>query len=137
MGDEIPFGKMQDQHYKKAIENINTWFVAVGITEQFDLSIELFKSLGVLKKVYYWRQNTTKNKGSGKADLSDSALNKFKEANRFDYALYAYCLDKFNQSTTKIPFSQSSFDFRNKVYNMFLLPRKVVKKVRQVLGMKG
>ena len=121
VGDEIPFGKIQEQHYDKAIENINKWFIAVGITEQFDLSIELFKSLGVFQKVYYWRQNTTKNKVAGKGDLSDAALKKFREANGFDYALYNYCLDKFNQSTANISFSQSGFDFRNKVYNMFLL----------------
>ena len=132
IGDEIPYGEIKEQHYNKAIENITTWFIAVGITEQFDLSIELFKRLGVFKKVYYWKQNITKNKGAGKVNLSDEVIKKFREINRFDYALYSYCVDKLNQSTTNISFSQPGFDFRNKLYNIFLLPRKVVKKVARI-----
>lgn len=129
IGDEVQYGAVQEHHYNQAIKNINEWFIAVGITEQFDLSIKLFKSFGVFENVYYWKQNIAKNKGLGRDELNGDIVKKFKAINRFDEALYKYCVDIFNQRTAEISFSQSGFNFKNKIYNLLLLPQKVVKKI--------
>ncbi len=137
IGNETPFGQVDAHHVTMAIENINKYFLAVGITEQFDLSIELFRSLGVFKNVYYWKQNITKNKSLDNTDtLSEEAVKKFKDINRYDYELYSYCLDRFNRASEKLVFSQSRFNLGNKFYNMTLLPRKISKKVGRILGIR-
>lgn len=130
IGNEIPYGQVSVHHFNLAIENINKNFLAVGITEHFDLSIELFRSLGVFKNVYYWKQNVSKKKTpDSNIKLSDAIREKFRDTNRFDYDLYSYCLDKFNKRTENLAFSQFWFNIRNKIYNMSLLPIKFSKKV--------
>lgn len=134
VGDQVPYGKVEVRHLELAIQNINNYFLAVGITEKFDLSIELFKRLGIFNKIHYWKQNEGSNKK--KADdirMPDETINAFKELNKYDLQLYTYCLNRFNDQTEKIQFSQAQFDLRNRLYNISLIPNKVVKKISSIL----
>ena len=135
IGDQVPYGKIEAKHLELALRNINDRFLAVGITERFDLSVEWFKRLGVFEKVYYWKQNEGSRKGMKyETKIPDNVLKEFTELNSFDFQLYAYCLEQFNKNTKDIPFSQSNFDFKNRLYNASLIPRKIIKKVSRLFG---
>ncbi len=133
IGDQVPYGKIEPQHLELAIRNINNYFLAVGITEKFDLSIELFKHLGIISKKYYWKQNEASNKKKEGISIPDETLKAFKELNKHDFQLYAYCLNWFNKETEKIRFSQSEFNFKNRLYNISLIPNKIVKKISNTI----
>jgi len=128
IGNEVPYGNVERSHLQQAIKNIETYFLGVGITEEFDLSVEWFKRLGVFKTVYYWKQNITKSKT--KYDRpSDEIIRKFKELNTLDFELYQYCVEQFRRKTSDINFSQDAFTFKNNLYNARLIPIKVIRKV--------
>ena len=132
IGNDVPYGRVERKHLEQAIRNIEDHFLAVGVTEKFDLSVELFKHLGVFKKVYYWKQNATKHK-SGEGDApKDETVQKFKKLNALDFELYNYCKDQLDKKASSINFSQSAFTFNNRLYNAYLVPRKVISKVFRV-----
>lgn len=135
VGDGVPYGKVTKIHFNEAIENINKRFVSVGITEQFDESIELFRKLGVISKVYYWRQNVgSKRSANDREKPSESTVKRFREQNRLDYQLYTYCVEQFGKQKEGLKFSQSLFNIKNRLYNFSLLPTKILRKLSRLLG---
>jgi hypothetical protein len=131
-GDEVPYGSINQTHLDKAIQNIDDHFLGVGITERFDLSVTWFKSMGIFKSVYYWKQNSARSKA--RDTVSEEVLDRFRELNKWDVSLYSHCLSRFDSSTRNVSFSQNRFETGNRIYNMLLLPQKAMSKVIRKLG---
>lgn len=82
----------------KAIENIESYSIFVGISEQYSKSIE------ILTKFLCWNQKPiilNLNKGSYNShdvSLSSSEIELFLEKNKYDFYLYNLFLKKLNNS---------------------------------------
>lgn len=131
IGDEVPFGELTEQHYNKAIQNIEDHFLFVGLTENFNASLYLLSKLMNWKSPYYWTQNKGKNKKQELINANDKQ--KAIDLNKWDYKLYDYCKQKLDQQLSETDFDEAKFLFRNKIYNISLLPKKVIRKIKSKL----
>ncbi len=131
IGEDVPFGELTEEHYNKAIQNIENHFLFVGLTENFNASLYLLSKLMGWKSPYYWTQNKGKNKKQELINVDDKQ--KAVELNKWDYKLYDYCEQKLNKQLSETDFDENKFLFRNKVYNLILLPKKVIRKIQSKL----
>lgn len=96
--DLVANGKMTVEMAYKAIENIEENFIVVGITEQFDESLRLFKDrLGWKKRPSYETQNRTSKKTVSQKDVQDFFDNNpsYLKYIQPDQVLYNFVLKKF------------------------------------------
>lgn len=83
------------QMLEAAIANLESRFFFVGITERFDESILMLKSLLQWRMPYYIRLNETKSRPATD-QLQHTALDLIREHNQLDQLLYEYGLQRFN-----------------------------------------
>jgi len=117
-------GKLKEIDLKIAIENLNTRFVAVGITEYFELSLILFK------KQLKWHtlpdfvnQNTGKSKPKS---LNDHESEVVKQYNQFDRKLYDFYLKKFlmevRNKDDSLEFELKKMSLKNSIKKSLFVP---------------
>lgn len=103
--DEIPNGKVPVELAYEAIENLENSFKAIGLTEEFDDSLKLFKAkLGWHSVPNYNKDNVTSNKTTTHQDLNTFFTNNT-EMQRFihaDVIVYAYVKEKFYLEIDKL-----------------------------------
>lgn len=124
---------------EKAKENIEKHFSAVGLTEQFDQSLFLFKRNFGWSNLFYKRENVGKNI-SVKYSTPESSIQLIKEYNELDLELYSYVKDRFERNIQMQgeSFSSEVEAFRkanNSIYGKsFASTSEITTKVRKLLN---
>jgi hypothetical protein len=98
--DAVPYGRCTAGMLDEAKSNLQRYFLAVGLTEQFDPSIILFKRLLGWKKVPAY---TVKNKNSQQyehAEITEKEHACIKRFNELDMELYRYATTLFEQKVS-------------------------------------
>lgn len=108
-----------DSNLNEAIENIEKYFIFVGVSEMFDQSILLMQQKLSWKTPYYVIENPSHNRMTADS-LDDDIINIIKEANQLDMQLYEYAKENiFSQikESGEIPFYKSLTNFESDNYN--------------------
>ncbi|UKM63635.1 sulfotransferase family protein [Flavobacteriaceae bacterium GSB9] len=96
--DKVPNGEVNENLSEEAIENLENYFVAVGLTEHFEASLELFKTKLDWKKIPILKvDNSTKHKKISKKEVEAIFITN-QELNRFiaaDLKVYQYAKQRF------------------------------------------
>lgn len=101
--EEIPFGACDAEMLETAKQNIREHFVLVGLTERFDETLCLLRSiLGWQHDISYVPQNVGDNRPA-RAQLSPETLDVVLETNQLDIALYAYAEHLFEEKVQQSP----------------------------------
>ena len=82
------------QHFEKAKQILEEHFCMVGLTDHFDESLLLLKEQFDWNNVYYFKRKTNKL-NPGQKQVSDRIIEKIKDYNQHDIALYAYFRKRF------------------------------------------
>ena len=90
-----PFDPMPASALDTAKENIRTRFKAVGLQEQFDTSLILFKQVMGWKNVNYVRKNVGRNRPKNEAEPKET-IQLIERLNALDMELYAHVEKLFN-----------------------------------------
>lgn len=85
-----------------AKRNLNEHFSCVGLTEKFDETLLLLNKKIGLKKIFYFKANTTKNRPK-KQQVSEEILNIIRQKNFLDIKLYKYAEAILNKSIAECP----------------------------------
>ena len=80
-----------------AKHNLNTHFIVVGISERFDETLLLLKKQLGWTRVFYHRQNVTKNRPT-RSEVSKSAIKLIERQNALDMELYEIALRQFDET---------------------------------------
>lgn len=83
-----------EQTYLQARENIDRFFSAVGILEQFDDFLVLLKKRFGWRSVFYTRENVTVYRPKI-AELPTQTISSLRAYNQYDQALYEYARKRF------------------------------------------
>lgn len=95
LAGNLLYDNCNQEFLDKAIENIKSYSIFIGIHEHYSQSIEF------LTRFLQWKQKPIElmlNKGNYKLSdiiLSDNDIEKFKEKNKYDYYLYNMYYQKF------------------------------------------
>jgi hypothetical protein len=92
----VPYGECPQALLDKAKENLETHFIAVGLTEKFD------EFLRLLNHKLGWDTHVQKKQNVGKnrlkrADIDNETLAIIEKYNQLDIQLYQYAQDLFNR----------------------------------------
>ena len=129
------FGEINEQILAQAKTNLSKKFSVVGLTEQFDATLILFKEIFNWQDIKYMRKNVTKV-----APVERILTAEEKEAvvslNQYDIALYDYAQTLFEQQIAAIgpDFSRqlANFQRQNQLYQSIGEPiRKTIRWARQ------
>ena len=99
--------------FNRAIENIERYFLFVGILEKFDLSLTLLKNRLSWSQPYYKK----KNKTLIRYKVSDKEKAIISELNQYDLKLCAYCEEKFLGVGNKERLATNMFSTLNGIRN--------------------
>lgn len=130
VGSDLPFGQCTDDLLKQAINNLESHFSVVGLTERFNQTILLMsQQLEWQKTPYYIQRNVAKDGMSGK-QLEPETQNIIRQYNALDEALYKFVLEKFEQTVAKdLPIEvQQRFEYFNLLYRPYGLATLQIKK---------
>ncbi|MGJ8652867.1 MAG: sulfotransferase family 2 domain-containing protein [Opitutaceae bacterium] len=125
------------QHLKFAIENIETHFPSVGLSENYDASVVIFSKLYGMSAPFYIRRNQSKG---ASVVLTDEDKEAVREANTWDMELYEYLQERFQKqldaSLEEDPDAVSRFQKANSSYGRFIYTlrggtRKVLRALRR------
>lgn len=87
---QVSYGQCTNELLEKAISNLQTQFLAVGVTEQFDLSLLTLSTwLGWRGFPFYRRKNTTRKRHSAPDEVA-KARALIEKHNQFDLALHNF-----------------------------------------------
>ena len=93
----VAFGKVSTAMLGTAEQNLNEFFVVVGITEEFDKTLCLLgDKLNWGSDILYERQNVSQH-GMTQRQLPAETVNLIRQANQMDFALYEYASSLFRQ----------------------------------------
>ncbi|HEY0031149.1 MAG TPA: sulfotransferase family 2 domain-containing protein [Bacteroidia bacterium] len=86
----IPFGEINETHYKKAIQNLENLIYSFGIVEHYD------ESLLLLQDKLHWRTPfyASRNIAPAKEDQSEYPNHLLLKYNQYDLLLYVYAKEK-------------------------------------------
>ncbi|MBK7893375.1 MAG: hypothetical protein IPJ90_00420 [Anaerolineaceae bacterium] len=129
VGSDLPFGQCTDDLLKQAINNLESHFSVVGLTERFNQTILLMsQQLEWQKTPYYIQRNVAKDGMSGK-QLEPETQNIIRQYNALDEALYKFVLEKFEQTVAKdLPIEvQQRFEYFNLLYRPYGLATLQIK----------
>lgn len=99
-----------DEHvFQKALENIETFFPVIGLTEMFDHSLLLMKDAFSWKNVFYSRRKVAKSRPS-QAEIHSEVINVIKKRNRYDILLYHYAQQRLEEQI-----KEKGFFFKKRV----------------------
>lgn len=118
-----------------AKKRLDELFCLVGITERFDESLIMLKNKINLSFPIYSKTNISLNRPS-KLLLSQDAIVKFKNKNKYDYELYKYAIEKFHKELSKQGLSFHaqvlilkglcrSYAILKKIYKSFKLSKRI------------
>lgn len=93
--NRTPIGECDELLLKKAIDNIESSFLFVGLTEYFDQSLLLMKEIFEWDSCLYLRRNVTKK--SKKTTVSPELRQKIAEKNDLDVRLYKYVENRLKE----------------------------------------
>ena len=79
-----------------AKHNLSTHFIAVGISERFDETLLLLKNQLGWKRIFYHRQNVTKDRPA-RSEVPKSAIRLIENRNALDMELYEIASRKFDE----------------------------------------
>lgn len=96
----------QEECYEAAMENIAQHFSLVGIVERFDESLLLLSRMFCWPDISYIKRNTTTRKDSV-GDIDPATIDRIREANKFDAALYQHAVSLLDE---KIRLQDASFN---------------------------
>lgn len=111
------FRKINDNDYLRAFKNLSEYSF-IGLTEEFDKSILIFKKQLFWKTPYYIIGNKTSD--SEKVILNAKELNSIERIQYYDYKLYEEGILKFRKIEDGIPVSANelkAFQFKNFIFN--------------------
>lgn len=129
-GSKKSFGEIDSSDLELAKENINQFFLTVGLTEKFD------ESMVILKNLLGWKEMPTyvkANVNRKKADtISDEHKKIIIDFNKYDYELYAFVKQRFLEDSSKINMTEEMSRFQkamkkfhfNKKYSKDNIKRK-------------
>ena len=121
MGPEC--GKCSKQTLETAKKNLREHFSVVGLTEKFDETLLLLKSAFGWDKLFYAKQNVSRDK-TGKCLLAENNHDLIRKLNEYDLELYEYAVSLFNEQAAKQGPSFADevreFKAKNKPYNPLL-----------------
>lgn len=102
----IGIGRGFPEMLNRAKQNIDNNFSVVGLTEEFEKSLILFKKSLGWSETFYLKRNETKNRKTVK-EVSENIINIIGEYNEMDIELYNYAKKEFYK---KIESWQNEFD---------------------------
>ena len=115
--------KVTEKHLEKAIFNVENQFASVGILEEYNLSLLLFKNkLNWSKVPVYKKINITKSYSS-REEIGVKAKEQIRERNKFDQRLYEYVSERLlreGKDFDKYKAKQRLFNILLKLTNKFL-----------------
>lgn len=94
---DVPYGAINEMHYKKAIENLDNLFHTFGLVEYYDESILLFQDAFHWKTPLYASRNISYAKGKSE----DHPIDLLEKYNKYDLMLYTYAKEKFLKEVNK------------------------------------
>jgi len=122
---EPGFGEITAQIFEQAKTNLSQRFSIVGLTEQFDATLLLFRQLFNWQNISYIRQNVTKSNQNNR-QLSAEERETITAINRWDMALYRHAQSLFEQQINALgsDFSHqlAAFQRHNQRYQTFGAP---------------
>lgn len=118
----IGIGKGFPEMLNRAKKNIEDNFTVVGLTEEFDKSLILFKKALGWSETFYLKRNETKNRKAVK-EVADNIIHTIREYNEMDIELYKYAKNIFykNIESWQIEFENELeiFQKNNEKYGKF------------------
>jgi hypothetical protein len=91
---DLPFGACGEAHYQAALANLEKYFIFVGLTDRFDLSLMMLSRICGWRAHYYVAKNVAPRRGSNDC-VAPEVLTAIGELNSFDRRLYAHLSDRF------------------------------------------
>jgi len=90
------FGECSREALDAAIDNLENHFAVVGLTERFDETLLLLKAAFGWRNVFYVRRNVAPARPR-QSDLSPATLERVRQHNLLDLALYDYAVERFER----------------------------------------
>lgn len=88
---DVPYGEINEMHYRKALENLDHLMHAYGLVEYYDESLLIFQDAFSWNTPYYASNNVTKKKEKAR----EHPIAMIEQYNKYDLMLYAYAKKKF------------------------------------------
>ncbi len=101
--EDVPFGECDAEMLEIAKRNLHEHFILVGLTERFDETLCLLRSLlGWRNDISYVPRNVGDNRPQ-RDRMSPETLDAISETNQLDIALYAYAEQLFEEKVQQSP----------------------------------
>jgi hypothetical protein len=117
---DLGFGECTQETLETAKRNLREHFSVVGLTERFDETLLLLKSVYGWQNVYYTRKNVTPNRPA-RDELPPDDLEAIIEANPLDVQLYQYATTLFEEQLRQqgplFPLKVKAFQSINRLHN--------------------
>ncbi len=127
----IPFNKLNKSHLEIAKNNINDYFLLIGLTERYDETILLLKHMLRWDTPYYSIANAVRR--VQKTDEMDPVIvDIIKQYNQLDIELYNYANKKFDDTLKIFPAVQKELDqfmFKNKISGKLRFSERLKRKI--------
>lgn len=123
-----------------AKRNLQDYFIVGGLSERFDESLILFKSLLRWRNIFYIKQNVTRSRPS-KREIPRKTMEVIEKHNKLDMELYEFAKQMFEEQIREQGASFKdelrTFQLLNKAYGAvgkgYNLPRSGIHKVKAVV----
>ena len=130
----VPFGSINEEHYKMAIKNLDNHFAVTGITERFNESILVLANELNWKYPYYSIANK-----SNRMDLSIEidGLSTIKKYYHYDMKLYNYANNLLDSKINIIKNFNSTlkrFNYRNKIIGRFFIGTRLRRMLNRIFN---
>ncbi len=137
--EEIPVGECDLSTLNVAKTNLKKEFTVVGLTENFEETLMLFKQKLGWKNIFYYKKNVTQ-KTQKSSEYSIDLINAIKERNKYDLELYELAKEIFDNDISRYQGNISDdirkFQNINKYLSMMLYYQNRSKKIiKNVLKM--
>jgi len=120
----VPYGKINEEHFRIAKDNLSKYFIVAGITERFNESVLALSQLLNWKKPYYSIANKTiKSNSNFEKDAELIQIH-----NHFDFQLYDYANTLLDETISIIPNFQSilfQFENNNSLVGKFFINTRI------------
>jgi hypothetical protein len=125
-----PFGACTEGMLEVAKSNVDKYFAMLGITERFDESLVLLRSIFGWSNAYYVPSNVAPKK-ERREPIANSTLRLIEEQNEIDMELYRWASTRFEHAIGSIPsfasdlrrFRRSNMIYRPRAYLTHTVPR--------------
>jgi len=116
--------------YDKALENVDSYFTTVGITERFDESILLMgKLLNWRFPIFYTRANVTREKRGDKKEVGQDVVDLISRRNEWDIKLYqkmsTQFIGQFNENIRYPKWELLKLNALSKLFSFYIRAKKV------------